>query len=1133
MKKSRRKLCIPKYNTGSDQYYTTYKDGARFNINPNVVDANDLIVTTPEIEVTAAKPAWMTIPRNDYLREGGAQSSDVDRFVDKWLSSKNPIMSGIARATQDWRTDKSPIRAAMRNFGWWNPLVSLTSAGLDHRLGTKSNAPQLMIPQMIQDYGNRYSAALQSLYNLTSDNGLKKTKRYFDELYQSNPFEGDYAGKFWNTVGSGIGDVFDATLLKHGASTALKPLGALAEDAKIRLKNSDAIKQFNEDYIGGAYRRYKDVKNGNTPYRVMYGQEGVQNPVMESTSPMTVTNTPIAESARPIAATSTPALEAVNPRLLEGPNYRQLAPPKQTVDHTVELPSSGQTITPPLSFRQLVDEKGNINTKEAIRALRQLKHGNRTGANFIDLALNKYGHKHKRERLDRLEVEIPTLRHLQRTAEFAQKAPLPEGLTRQQYVLAALTHDIGELQSREGHAGISANIVKSMYPDTPKSTLDLIEDHMTHNNPIKSDAARALHMADVANFQTFKEAERQFPYLRYNYPGRPTLIGSTKDLDTKAQLERLNPVMEMYGYKPISDKLSDSEVREEVLRRLQHINTFGRGVRIPAKGDRDVHTGRSLLDIATEQTEAQLGRTPTEDEIATDMVSRIGVPETVNGTSGRKSFFRAIDANTKDFNTLYTSNSAETSSGYGGVGNIQYKSYPKVMKRPIKDNPEYNLIDLWLANDFPLYDETGGPLHKEYDRVMPAYLSGALKPSDVKQPSLEEMFGRLYAKSMRQYDMYPPFNNTKNRVLEAIRKKWPDFNFPTYKDGSIFGSRVIDSIGTSMDKIENAANQVSFENLPHDDGNNDVRRLISELTRQLTTIYDAAYGIGRVYPYLNRFYKNIPALSLYKKMIYDNNIVIPEHYNGQWNVPDKYSSAFPKEGNVPNGDVEAFYTPYQLPEYDFSNAAKLMNTIERRLKSKRTPENERKLLQEFYDQIPDAAKTDASFAQYLSYDLSKFLRDRIKDDDIKSTFEDIANGINWSNVYQKRLKQFKRSVAIDSKKRAAREAGDLSHLADDVDTYEMNQLQETMSQPYIFTTEMLRHGKSRPDDPHQHFVFVGPRGTRIFPIEGVTDDVKINTGRTSAHKHSAAPYLSPKLRNLIIPTIAGGYAVKEHKAKRK
>lgn len=268
MKKSRRKLCIPKYNTGSDQYYTTYKDGARFNINPNVVDANDLIVTTPEIEVTAAKPAWMTIPRNDYLREGGAQSSDVDRFVDKWLSSKNPIMSGIARATQDWRTDKSPIRAAMRNFGWWNPLISLTSAGLDHRLGTKSNAPQLMIPQMIQDYGNKYSAALQSLYNLTSDNGLKKTKRYFDELYQSNPFEGDYAGKFWNTVGSGIGDVFDATLLKHGASTALKPLGALVEDAKSDLNQrifTHDIKKSNGQVPARAWKKgvkdYKDLIN--------------------------------------------------------------------------------------------------------------------------------------------------------------------------------------------------------------------------------------------------------------------------------------------------------------------------------------------------------------------------------------------------------------------------------------------------------------------------------------------------------------------------------------------------------------------------------------------------------------------------------------------------------------------------------------------------------------------------------------------------------------------------------------------------------------------------------------------------------------------------------------------------------
>lgn len=239
------------YSIDPDGYYLVKKDGANYRVNPNVATSDEITVTTPEIEVVAQRPKWMIdtsqFARHDYLHEGGTSPTSADKFVDENLYNSNPFMSGLARAVEDWRADRSPIRAVMRNFGWWNPVISSMSAALDHRLGTESNVPQLMIPQMIQDYGNKYSAALHSLYHLTSDEGLKKTKRYYDELYQSNPLEGDYSGKFWNTVASGVGDLFDAALLKNGVSAIVEPVKkeaklAVGEIAK-EVKRSKVAKQ--------------------------------------------------------------------------------------------------------------------------------------------------------------------------------------------------------------------------------------------------------------------------------------------------------------------------------------------------------------------------------------------------------------------------------------------------------------------------------------------------------------------------------------------------------------------------------------------------------------------------------------------------------------------------------------------------------------------------------------------------------------------------------------------------------------------------------------------------------------------------------------------------------------------------
>lgn len=225
---------LPKYDTG--KYVTVEKDdGSVYNVNPNVANSSEITVTTPEVEIVGKKPQWMIdrddkigqiIPTQYTLREDNTPlSSQVDKFIDKYkYKTNNVILSGLANAADDWRRDRSPLRAASRYFGWWNPIASVASATLDDKLNTRSNTPKLIIPEMIMDYGNKYGAAVRGYNHLMSKDGLEKTMRYYDILRKSNAItDPNYAGKFYDVVASGIGDVVDATLLHNATNKVINP----------------------------------------------------------------------------------------------------------------------------------------------------------------------------------------------------------------------------------------------------------------------------------------------------------------------------------------------------------------------------------------------------------------------------------------------------------------------------------------------------------------------------------------------------------------------------------------------------------------------------------------------------------------------------------------------------------------------------------------------------------------------------------------------------------------------------------------------------------------------------------------------------------------------------------------------
>lgn len=249
-----RGIDLPKYDTGNKRTVIT-DDGSVFNVDPSAIGARNLEVTTPDIEVVGNKPQWMinrdeligqVVTRQDALRETNMKPSSVDNFVDKYKYGQfNPILSGLANFVDDWKRDRSPIRALFRHFGFSNPIISSTTALLDNELNTQSNTPKLIVPEMIMDFGNKYGAAIRGFNHLISEDGFKKTARYYNVLHNSNPVtDRNYAGKFWDTAASGIGDIFDLSFAGNGVRFGYKDISQIYNN----VHDYSAAKQFIQRY---------------------------------------------------------------------------------------------------------------------------------------------------------------------------------------------------------------------------------------------------------------------------------------------------------------------------------------------------------------------------------------------------------------------------------------------------------------------------------------------------------------------------------------------------------------------------------------------------------------------------------------------------------------------------------------------------------------------------------------------------------------------------------------------------------------------------------------------------------------------------------------------------------------------
>lgn len=173
-----RGIDLPQYDSANKNTITT-DDGSVFNVDPSAIGARNLEVTTPEVEIVAQKPLYLK-KRDQLLGDiiynpGEIRQGEKPSILDNvrtFLGSHrdNPIARNVEQSIEDWQHHKTPMQASFDNFAYMNP----------------------------------YTAAIAAGSNLFSDHGVSKTINFAKN------------GQYGRAALSGLGDLFDASMLSYG-----------------------------------------------------------------------------------------------------------------------------------------------------------------------------------------------------------------------------------------------------------------------------------------------------------------------------------------------------------------------------------------------------------------------------------------------------------------------------------------------------------------------------------------------------------------------------------------------------------------------------------------------------------------------------------------------------------------------------------------------------------------------------------------------------------------------------------------------------------------------------------------------------------------------------------------------------
>lgn len=347
----------------------------------------------------------------------------------------------------------------------------------------------------------------------------------------------------------------------------------------------------------------------------------------------------------------------------------------------VGLAEAAETVEAPINLSkiargnsQIVDEAGNINMRNLVRARRQFRETYPEAGDFKQI-------------FNRDFRGYPTNlnQHTKGVVNTAQDIPVPTGYTRQDLVQSALYHDIGKAidASQGAHEKISADIVqKALNSDGFFGTQDISNDvvnairlHGKGKRAAELDPlTQALHVADVARGMNYDQAAINIPQL-FIYPREYKEFHFPQMSVHDELVTRINPVLKRQGYETINPNSTREEAEAALDNIINEHRSFVRGV-----------------------------RNSTSEEEADKMLTSLSPTKFSHG--GRRGFESSLrhryGTPSDDYDALYLSTNKEILGQYGGNKDYE-RAVVRIPQNEVSKTAP-SLSERLLAGDFDMYD---------------------------------------------------------------------------------------------------------------------------------------------------------------------------------------------------------------------------------------------------------------------------------------------------------------------------------------------------------------------------------------------------------------------------------------------
>lgn len=360
-------------------------------------------------------------------------------------------------------------------------------------------------------------------------------------------------------------------------------------------------------------------------------------------------------------------------------------------------------------YKQIINRNPNANYSIVTKRTNQPIINNNSDIPSITTGIRK-------PRFDLFSNNTNLFDHINGVVTTAQDSPTPEGATRQQFIEAALFHDIGKtLDSNKTHGHESVKIADELGIPLDAQVKKAIDKHMDLDLWDSDPLTKGLHFADVARGTSFETAAWQYPHLMY-----PNQKMSFKpaDLPFRDQVKIANKWLSAQGYETIPLVLNEEGAKAELVKRMQQHRAFLRGVRDPHKEGIYVHDEDARNSMNAEKGAIEIYGESTPETRLRYSAEYFPVEPTGSGRSGlfhvkhedmlpvhkHGDVSKGMGYNPKTKDALYASTSNDILNTYStptdGRPTAGYiVALPEV---PFKEGE--SILEYIARNDFDMYD---------------------------------------------------------------------------------------------------------------------------------------------------------------------------------------------------------------------------------------------------------------------------------------------------------------------------------------------------------------------------------------------------------------------------------------------